>query len=293
MKKLIMIIAVVAGLISCSNNQNKSDAYGNFEATEVIVSSEFQGRITVLNLEQGQILKSGDVVGYIDSIQTDLRKEQIFAQKRAVATKYDNIQAQADVQKEQLKALKIEYNRIEKLLIENAATQRQFDDITGRINVVESQIKAIEVQMPSVAEELQTLDKQVAQVNDQLKKSIIINPTDGTVLQKYVEVNELATLGKPLYKIADLRIMELKVYVSGKQLPNIKLGQTVEVLVDKTEKENRKLSGTVSWISSSAEFTPKIIQTKEERVNLVYAVKIRVANDGSLKIGMPGEVNFR
>ena len=290
MKLRIILILNAVMLLSCSLNKQNSDAYGNFEAKEVIVSAEAQGRVTDYKIELGQQLRQGEIAGYIDSVQTDLKKEQLLAQKRLSATKFENIDAQANVQKEQLKALQTEQERIRKLLADGVATQRQLDDINGKMKVVESQISSIEVQKNSVTQELATFDKQISSVSDLLKKNTIINPIDGTVLQKYIENKELAVPGKPLYKIADLRNMELKVYVSGKQLSSIRIGDEVTVLVDKNDKEYNRMNGKIIWVSSNAEFTPKIIQTKEERVNLVYAVKVSVINDGTLKIGMPGEI---
>ena len=182
--------------------------------------------------------------------------------------------------------------RIEKLLKDGAATKKQLDDINGRIDLVNSQIASIKTQNVSVISELEVVNTQISQVEESINKCNIKNPIEGIVLEKYAEENEITTFGKPLYKIADMHEMILRVYVSGSQLPQIKIGQEVEVLIDKDAKSNTKFSGIISWISESAEFTPKIIQTKEERVNMVYAVKVKVQNDGSLKIGMPGEVNF-
>ena len=166
------------------------------------------------------------------------------------------------------------------------------DDITSQIDVLAKQIQSIEVQNATVLNELKAMEMQIAQINDQINRSILKNPIDGTVLEKYAEPYEIAMMGKPLYKIADLSKLELRVYVSGAQLSQIKLGQKVTVLIDKNAKENEKLDGKIMWIAARSEFTPKVIQTKEERVNLVYAVKILVDNDGGLKIGMPGEVLF-
>jgi HlyD family secretion protein len=193
------------------------------------------------------------------------------------------------VLKAQLKTARISKNRIENLIKENAGTQKQLDDIDGQIDVIKQQIRSVEIQNASVINELYSLDIQIDQVEDQLQKSIITNPINGTVLTKYAEPNEISSFGKPLYKIADLSILKLRVYISETQLSSIKIGQEVTVKID-SEKEMTNYSGTISWVASEAEFTPKIIQTKEERVNLVYAVKIDVKNDGSLKIGMPAEM---
>ncbi|MCD4698085.1 MAG: HlyD family efflux transporter periplasmic adaptor subunit, partial [Bacteroidales bacterium] len=175
---------------------------------------------------------------------------------------------------------------------DGAATQKQLDDITGAIDLIDSQISSIKTQYSAVLSELEVINTQVEQVEESIRKCHIYNPVEGTVLEKYAEENEITTFGKPLYKLADTREMVLRVYVSGLQLAHLKIGQEVEVLVDDDKKTNRSMTGQISWISESAEFTPKIIQTKEERINMVYAIKVRVKNDGSLKIGMPGEVNF-
>jgi HlyD family secretion protein len=247
----------------------------------------------VLNIQEGQKLNKGQVVGYIDSTDLVLKKQQLLAQKQAVASKIENIKAQIEVQEQQKKNLLVDKERVEKMLKDGAATQKQLDDINGKIDLVNAQISSINTQNVSVHSEMEVIKAQIAQVEEGIKKCKIINPLKGTVLEKYAEQGEITAFGKPVYKIANLDELYLRVYVSGDQLPHIKIGQQAEVLIDNTKKENSKLTGVVTWISANAEFTPKIIQTKEERVNMVYAVKIRVKNDGSLKIGMPGEANFR
>ena len=237
-------------------------------------------------------LKKGDTIALVDTVQLSLKRDEIIAQKKSASTKLDNITAQIKVIEEQKKTSQVDKDRLVKLFKDGAATQQQMDDINGLLAVYDKQISSIETQNAQVLNEDAAFTKQIAQLNDQIKRSLIINPDDGTVLTKYAEANEVVTLGKPLYKIADLSNIYLRIYVSGSQLPQIKLGQKVKVLVDKNEKENKEYEGIITWISSSSEFTPKIIQTKEERVNLVYAVKVKVKNDGTLKIGMPGEVKF-
>jgi HlyD family secretion protein len=289
-KRIIFILAVV--LASCSGNENLSDAYGNFESDDVVVSAEATGKILVLNIQEGQKLVKSDIVGIIDTTDLTLKKQQLLAQKMAVASKIENIRAQIEVQEQQKRNLLVDKARVEKMLKDGAATQKQLDDINGKIDLVNAQISSINTQNVLVRSELDVIKTQISQVEEGIKKCKIVNPLKGTVLEKYAEQGEITAFGKPVYKIADLDVLNLKVYVSGDQLPHIKLGQQTEVLIDDTKKGNRKLTGVVSWISSNAEFTPKIIQTKEERVNMVYAVEIRVKNDGSLKIGMPGEANF-
>ena len=279
-------------LTACSNNDHNSDAYGNFEATEVEVAAEVNGKLMEFNVEEGQTLQKGEIIGYIDTIQLHLKKEQLKANREAIAAKTSNVLAQIDVLEEQLKVLQTEKQRTENLLKDQAATPKQLDDITGQISVTQSQIKSIQTQNISVLSEIKAMDAQIAQIEDQIEKSILKNPVEGTVLVKFAESSEFAAVGKPLYRIANLDYLFLRAYATGAQLPHIEIGEEVRVLIDETATENQALSGTVSWISDEAEFTPKIIQTKEERVNLVYAFKVRVQNDGRMKIGMPGEVQF-
>ncbi len=292
MKTKILVLIIPALFAACSGNNNGSDAYGNFEAKEVIVSAEAQGKIIQLNLEEGELVKEKQVVGNIDTTIQFLQKQQLFAQKQAISTKIANVNAQIAVQEEQKQNLQNEKLRIEKLYTDKAATQQQFDDINSKYDVLVKQIAATKTQIDAIYKELNLVDKQVDVLSEQMKKAIIVNPIEGTVLEKYIEAGEIAAFGKAIYKIAKLDEIDLRVYISGAQLPNIKIGQTVKVFIDKDSDSNDELEGVVSWISDQAEFTPKIIQTKEERVNMVYAVKVRVKNKGNLKIGMPGEVKF-
>ena len=206
-----------------------------------------------------------------------------------MSSKSANIISQKSVLNEQLKTAKLEKNRIRNMYAENAATKRQVDEIEGKVKVIEEQIKSVGTQNAPILNDLKSIDVQIAKINDQIAKSKIINPINGTVLTKYAEPGEISAFGKPLYKIADVSEMTLRIYVSETQLSKIKVGQNVSVKID-AEKDMKSYPGTISWIASSAEFTPKIIQTKEERVNLVYAVKVKVKNDGRLKIGMPAEM---
>ncbi len=290
---LYLLLTILIFATSCSKNEKRSDAYGNFEAVETIVSAEATGKLIDFNIEEGMVLEKDTKVGSIDADQLSLKKQQLEAQKNTIRTKFKNVFSQINVYQEQKKVNQIEKNRIEKLLKDDAATTKQLDDINGSINVLNKQIAAIESQNSTTLQELKNLDVQIQQIQDQIDKTSIINPVKGTVLMKLAEQSEIVNYGKPLYKIADLSVMELRVYVSGEQLPLIKIGQTVKVLIDAGRDEYKELEGIISWISSKSEFTPKIIQTKEERVNLVYAVKVKVNNDGSLKIGMPGEVVFK
>jgi HlyD family secretion protein len=279
-------------IISCNNNGNKSDAYGNFEATEVIVSSEATGKILSLNIREGEELLKDGVVGLVDTAQLFLKKQQLFALRKVTIAKTGNINTQADVLLQQRQNLLKDSIRIANLLKEEAATQKQFDDLNGQLRVIEKQLRQVEFQQTPVADEIKSIDSQVASVADQLAKSVIRNPIKGRVLVKYAEPGEITAFGKPLYKIANLDTLTLRVYVSGDQLSSIKIGQEVKVIYDEGKTADAESKGVISWISGEAEFTPKVIQTKEERVNLVYAVKVLVPNSGELKIGMPGEIRF-
>lgn len=280
-------------LTSCKSRNDVADAFGNFESEEIIVSAQNTGELIMFRVEQGKQLKKGDLIGIIDSIPVILQRNQLFAQKKTLGAKRENIQAQANVQSEQLKNLERETSRTESLYRSQAATEQQYDDMKGKLSVAKFQLHSIETQYKSVLAEENVLDSQLNLIENQLNKCKIINPVKGIVLEKYVNEGELVTVGKSLYKIADLNEMDLKVYVSGNQLSDIILGNIADVYIDGKDGELIKYTGKVSWISSEVEFTPKIIQTREERVNMVYGVKIRVKNDGSIKIGMPGEVKFQ
>lgn len=288
MKKILLLFAITT-VFSCKQNTEKADGYGNFEATEVTVSSESNGKIEYLNLDEGDILQKNAKVGLVDTVQLYLNKQQLRASKNTIASKSQNVTSQIAVLTEQLKSVRIEQKRIRGMYAENAATKRMVDEIDGKVNVILEQIKSAKTQDAPIVNETKSVDVQIQKINDQIKKSSIINPIQGTVLAKYAQAGEITAFGKPLYKIADISKMILRVYVSEKQLSQIKVGQQVAIKIDTTD-EMKQYNGIITWIASQAEFTPKVIQTKEERVNLVYAVKIKVVNDGALKIGMPAEM---
>ena len=288
MKKIISIL-ILASLFSCNKNNDKADGYGNFEATEVTIYAEATGKIEYLKLEEGDILEPNSQVGLIDTTQLYFNKQQLIASKSTVYSKSANVLSQIKVLQEQLKTTQIEKKRIQNMFAENAATKRQVDEIDGKVSVIQEQIKSVETQNAPIVNEVKSIDVQIEKINDQIQKSKIINPIKGTVLAKYSEPNEVTAFGKPLYKIADISEMKLRVYISENQLSQIKVGQKVAVKID-VDAGMKSFPGTISWIASSAEFTPKVVQTKEERVSLVYAVKVKVRNDGILKIGMPAEM---
>ncbi len=296
MKKVLLLALMSVLMFSCSSKNDVSDAYGNFEADEIIVSSEAMGVVSEMNLEEGKAVKQNELIAIIDTVQLSLKREQLLASMNAINSKVQKISPQLDILEKRKSNLIREKNRIEKLLKENAATQKQFDDISGEMDVVEKQIEAtlssMTTQNSGLLSEREPLKIQIQQIEDQIKKCNVKSPITGTILTKFLNKGEFAVAGKPIAKIADINNMTLRVYISGSQLTNIKIGQKVKVLFDKSEKENQSTEGEISWISEKAEFTPKIIQTKEERVNLVYAVKVSVKNDGKIKIGMPGEIKF-
>ncbi len=290
--KLLVGIALVGTITSCNSSSDRADAYGNFEAKEVIISAEAMGKVLSLTLEEGDQLAKDKVVGLIDTIDLHLNKQQLLANKSGVTAKSANVLSQITVLRTQLKTAQSEQGRVSNMFKNEAATQRQLDEVNGKVDVLKAQIKSVETQNAPIINELSVLDAQLNRLDEQLSKSIITNPIEGTVLVKYTEEQEIVSFGKPLYKIANLDELELKVYISETQLAEVKIGQTVRVSIDGKEGMTA-YDGTISWISAEAEFTPKIIQTKEERVNLVYAMKIIVKNDGALKIGMPAEVSFQ
>jgi HlyD family secretion protein len=297
--KLLFYIGLGALLFaSCSNKDGDYDASGAFEATEIIVSSEASGKIEYLNIMEGQQLEKGQQVGLIDTTQLYLQKMNLLSNIKGVRSQQPNIAAQTASIKEQITTLEREKQRTTNLIEANAATQKQLDDINGQIEVLQKQLSASESTLQKSSQNItaqsSSMDIQIEQIEDRLKKSIITSPITGTVLNKYAEEGELANMGTPLFKIADINNMILRVYVTNDQLSNIKLNNKVQVIVNnsKDSDSNRVYEGTVTWISDKSEFTPKTIQTKNERANLVYAMKVSVKNDGYLKIGMYGEVKF-
>jgi len=290
------ILAIAIILSSCNSNKVSFDASGSFEADETIVSSEATGVIKEFNVEEGQLLKAGQHIGYIDSTQLYLKKKQLEAQVAALKGKTPDIPVQLSALNQQLKTAEKERDRVANLVKNDAATQKQLDDAIAQVEVLKRQIDAqkstLNISSTTIQKDALPLQMQIEQLNDQLAKCSIINPINGTVLSKYAEMNEMTSAGKPLYKIADLTFITLRAYITGNQLPEVKLNQKVKVLTDDGKGGYLKTEGTIIWISDKAEFTPKTIQTKDERANLVYAIKVKVKNDGTYKIGMYGEVLF-
>ncbi|MGG7035778.1 MAG: HlyD family secretion protein [Flavobacterium sp.] len=292
----ISIITFSIALFSCGKDENENRASGTFEATETIISAEANGKILKLNINEGDFLEQDQKIGYIDSTQLHLSKLQLKQNEKAILSGRPNSKVQIEaLQKELENAIK-DQKRIENLVKGGVASQKQLDDAHDRITILQSKIDVLKSQLATtttnLTEQSGTVAVQLAQVEDQLKKCKIVNPISGTVLAKYANVYEMATIGKPIYKIADLSVIKLRAYITASQFAKIKIGDTVKVNVDTEDGKSKTYSGTVEWINSKAEFTPKTIQTKDERVNLVYAVKIRVKNDGTLKIGMYGDLVF-
>ncbi len=296
MKKSITIIVLIFSLMGCSNKSNNPDASGTFEAEEIIISAQASGIIKTFNVFEGKELKESDTIGYIDTIQLSLKKEQLLAQIKAILSKNPDKAVQLSVLQQQLKQAEYELTRVTNLHNSGAATSKQLDDAKAQVALLNRQTDALasslSVTTTGLQAETRALQSQIKQIDDQISRSIIVNPVNGTILSTYVRANETAAPAKPLYKIADISTLILRAYITGDQLSEIQLGQAVKVLTDKGKDEYNTHEGKVEWISEKAEFTPKTIQTKDERANLVYAIKVRVPNDGTLKIGMYGEVIF-
>ncbi|MBE0538685.1 MAG: HlyD family efflux transporter periplasmic adaptor subunit [Ignavibacterium sp.] len=296
--KLILIsyLALSILLFSCSNDNGDFDATGTFESEEVIVSAEAMGKLVFFNVEEGMNLKKDQIVAVVDTTQLYLKKKQLESTIKSVLVTQPDIPTQLASIKEQITTAEREKIRIENLVKTNAATTKQLDDINSQLEVLTKQYDAakssLTITKQGIISQTLPLKTQVEQIQDQINKSITKNPVDGTVLTRYAMQNEITSNGKALYKIADLSEMTLRAYINGDQLAQIKLGQKVKVFVDKGDGQQKELSGDIYWVSSKAEFTPKTIQTKDERANLVYAIKVKVINDGHLKIGMYGEVKF-
>jgi len=287
----LTIIAVIL-LAGCKNKTEQADAFGNFEATEVIVSAETSGRILSFDTVEGTLVEKGATIVRIDTTLFYLQKGEIEAGMKSIGTRINSINAQNDILNQQIDNLNINIERIRRMLKDDAATQKQLDDLTGQVAVIQKQIAANNTQKASVAAELSVYESKKATLSEQIRRSCVKSPLNGILIEKYSEAGEITAAGKPLAKIADLSVLKLKVFVSGAQLGSIKTGQKCTVRIDKGDKGYSSFPGSISYISEKAEFTPKIIQTKEERVTLVYAVNIDVQNDGALKSGMPGEAIF-
>lgn len=291
MNKLAFLSTVficIAG--SCKNDTPEAFAYGNFESEEIIISAESSGKLTEFLIDEGMTIKNGEYCGAIDTSQLYLKKLQLLTGLKTIKARSLQLDKNLRVNEVSMDNLQREKNRISELFGGGAATSKQLDDINGQIEMLKAQTEALASQKTTIFAERESLDIQILQINDLIHKSLIYSPVSGTVLEKYLYAGELAVAGKPLFKMADLSELILRVFVSGNQMEKLKIGEEVDVLIDTDSENMKQYKGTVSWVSAKSEFTPKIIQTRDERINLVYAVKVRVTNDGSLKIGMPGEI---
>jgi len=281
---------------SCSDKDGNFDASGNFEATEIIVSSEATGKILSLTIEEGQDVKQNLLLGYVDTLQLQLQKERLVASAQAVRSRKADIPKQIATIDQQISNLDIEKNRAERLISMGAGNTKTLDDINAQISTLNkqrsAQLSSMQRNNSSADSEGSAIEVQIRQLEDQINRCKIYSPVKGTIIGKYAEEGEFTTVGKPLFKVADLDTITLKAYVTQSQLTKLKLRDKVRVYSDFGEKERKEYEGVISWISDKAEFTPKTIQTKEERENFVYALKVRVKNDGYLKIGMYGELQF-
>nr|WP_129696766.1 HlyD family efflux transporter periplasmic adaptor subunit [Parabacteroides goldsteinii] len=291
-----LIATALLSLAACNRGDGDFDATGTFEATEILVSSEANGKIMELNIEEGDRLDAGALIGYVDSTQLYLKKMQLSAGLRSVDIRKPDIRKQIAALEQQIATARTEQQRMENLVKAKAGNQKQVDDIVNNIKYLQKQLDAqystLNKTTGGADAEAEGILYQIMQLDDQLQKSRIVNPQAGTVLVKYAEPGEVTAAGKPLYKIADTDLLYLRAYITSDQLSTLKQGQTVRVFADYGENDRREYPGTITWISDKSEFTPKGIQTKDERANLVYAIKVAVKNDGYLKIGQYGETVF-
>lgn len=292
-KHILKLASLIILLYACGSKTEQADAFGNFEAVETVVSSKVGGEITALYANEGNVVIKGAKLLQCDTSDLVLQKKQVIAQKNSALAGKAQIQASIEVLKETIDGAVNEQNRVKKLFADGAATQKQMDDIDNKINVLKKQIKVSKANLLNIQEQAKVFDAQLDVLDKKIADCSLKTPIGGTILERYVENGEMAMMGKPLFKIADLKSIILRVYISGQQLEKAKVGSTVDVKIDAADGGMRTFEGVITWISAEAEFTPKVVQTKEERVKQVYATKILVKNDGSIKIGMPGEVNLK
>lgn len=293
MKKILALFILLALFtLSCNKENDGADAWGNFEATEVLISAETNGKILTFPVEEGNILSRGDIIAVIDTTIITLQLKELESTELAVRSNIRTISSQNEILEQQISNLEVNISRISNMLNDGAATQKQYDDLVGQKAVFQKQIESNNTRKSSVRSELAVLESKKDQLRERILRSTVTAPSKGTVLQKYAEMGEITAAGKPLIKLADLNTMKLKVYISGGQLADVKIGDSCTIRIDKGENEYHEYTGEIIIVSDKAEFTPKIIQTKEERVSMVYALTIAVENDGKIKSGMPAEALF-
>jgi HlyD family secretion protein len=293
MKELIIAVVMLLAAAGCGRGVSDADAFGTFEADEVIISAETSGRIISMNVTEGMMVAGGAVIAVTDTTMQVLQRGELDAVTAQAQARLAGIAAQDAVIQQQIENLSVNIERTRRMLADGAATQKQLDDLTGQMEVLLRQAEANNTQRRLVAAEQQGISAKRAILNEQIARSTVRAPFEATITEKYASAHELTAAGKPLVKLADMKTMKLKVWISGAQLASVKVGSECDVRIDHDEKEFRNYSGTITHVAEKAEFTPKIIQTKEERVTLVYAVTIEVPNDGSIKSGMPGEAIFK
>jgi HlyD family secretion protein len=287
-----MLIIGSFTVTGCSRN-DRSDGYGNFEVTEIVVSAETTGKLIRYDVVEGSRLDSGVLTAVVDTTQLDLDRRQLRSQLQALLRQKPSVAAEAAVYRQQRRNLQHDIERFTRLVREGAVPSKRLEEIADQAQVLDRQIGAVDSKNPTIDAQAAALEAAIGRLDDQIKRSCVHNPVNGVVLARYTEPGEVVSYGKPLYRIADTRTLFLRVYLSESQLSQVKTGQVVDVLIDEGKPASKKLKGRITWISSKAEFTPKIIQTREDRVNMVYAIKVLVSNaDGALKIGMPGEIRF-
>ncbi len=289
---VLLVLASGLGVASCSNGEPPADAYGNYEVDEVTISSKTRGELLEFDVEEGESLASGQLVGLVDTTELHLQRAELNASMQATQAQRKTVAARLDVAKDQLKKLENDHRRIQSMYNDKAATQKQLDDITSAVGIAQRNLDVLRSQYPAIQAQVEAIDARGELLEQKFRDAMLTNPIDGVVLTKFVQQHENIAPGKPLYTIANLEHLYLKAFVSGDQLSEIKLGQSVNVFTDNSDGTMKPHSGVISWISSKAEFTPKTVQTREERVALVYAIKILVDNDGDIKVGMPGEARW-
>ena len=296
MKKITILASVALMLAACGGNEKEYDATGTFEATETTVFAEQSGALLTFSINEGDNIEANKEVGLIDTTQVWLKIQQLGATKEVYQSQKPDMEAQIAATRQQLAKAQQEEQRFHELVADGAAPSKMLDDASSQVKVLQKQLaaqqSALSTSTRSLDKQMAATDVQVSQLRDQLRKCHIVTPTKGTVLEKYVERGEFVIVGKPLFKMADTEAMYLRAYVTSAQLQNIKIGQQVKVFADYGDGQRKEYDGTISWISSRSEFTPKTILTDDERADLVYAVKVAIKSDGFVKIGMYGEVKL-
>jgi HlyD family secretion protein len=288
----VVLIIVAITTTACTDDQPASDAYGHFESREVVVSAEHQGIVRHFIINEGDYVEAGTLVGWIDTLSLDIQRKQVLAQVETIKAKRTTARAQTAIVEEELNTVDYEIRRYENLVTKDAVPLKLLDDLHAKKRILTRQKDLQKAQEGSIQAEMDALSTQLLSIEDQIRKCRIINPITGKVLHTHIEQFEMTIPGKPLFTIANLDTLDLRIYVTGDQLSSIRLGMDVEILYDAGNKSIATARGMISRIATQAEFTPKFLQTRQERVSMVYAVMVQVPNNGALQIGMPAEVRF-